>query len=123
MEFGIRVGSSGTICPEKIFIHLHFLHIGRVPYSFVNYVLYYKIPYHSGILIYDSVCGHSVSSHGLFLSFCLSALCTYSLIVYSELITFLCINLIWCIYCIIITNYFICIIVVTYFILCMLLSI
>ena len=31
---------------------------------------------------------------GLFLSFCLSTLCTYSLIVYSELITFLCINLI-----------------------------
>jgi len=38
-------------CPEKIFIHLYFLYNGRVPYSFVNYVLYYKIPYYSGILI------------------------------------------------------------------------
>jgi len=57
-------------------------------------------------LIYDSVYGHSVSTHGLFLSFCLSTLCTYSLIVYSELVTFLCINLIWFIYCILITNYY-----------------
>ena len=60
--------------------------------SFVNYVLYYKFPYYSGTFIYDSVYGHSVSTHGLFLSFCLSTLRTYSLIVYSELITFLCIN-------------------------------
>jgi hypothetical protein len=72
----------------------------------VNYVLYYKIPYYSGTLTYDSVYGHSVSTRGLFLSFCLSTLCTYSLIVYSQLITFLCINLICFIYCIIITNYF-----------------
>ena len=50
--------------------------------------------------------GHSVSTRELFLSFCLSTLCTYSLIAYSELITFLCINLIWFIYCIIITNYY-----------------
>jgi len=72
----------------------------------MNYILYYKTPYYSGILIYDSIYGHSVSTHGLFLSFCLSTLCTYSLIVYSQLITFLCINLIWFIYCIIITNYY-----------------
>jgi len=77
-----------------VFIHLYFLYNGRVPYWFVNYVLYYKIPYYSGTLIYDSVYGHLFSTHGLFLSFCLSTLCTYSLIVYSELITFLCINLI-----------------------------
>ena len=70
--------------------------------------LYYynKIPYYSGTLIYDSVYGHSVSTHGLFLSFCLNTLCMYSLNVYSELITFLCINLIWFMYCIIITNYY-----------------
>jgi len=72
----------------------------------VNYVLYYKFPYYSGTFIYDSVYGHSVSTRGLVLSFCLSTLCTYSLIVYSELITFLCINLIWFIYCILITNYY-----------------
>jgi len=72
----------------------------------VNYVLYYKIPYYSGTFIYDSVYGHSVSTHGLFLSFCLSTLRTYSLIVYSELITFLCINLFLFIYCILITNYY-----------------
>jgi hypothetical protein len=106
MEFGIRVGSSGIFCPEKIFVHLYFLYIRRIPYSCVNYVLYYKIPYYSGTLIYDSVYGHSVSTRGLFLSFCLSTLCTYSLIVYSGLITFLCINLIWFIYSIIINNYY-----------------
>jgi len=72
----------------------------------MNYVLYYKIPYYNGTLIYDSVYGHSVSTHGLFLSFCLTTLCTYSLTVYSGLITFLYINLIWFIYCIIITNYY-----------------
>ena len=83
---------------KKMFIHLHFLYNWRVPYSFMSYVLYYKIPYYSGTLIYDSVYGHLVSTHGLFLSFCLSTLCTYSLIVHSELITFLCINLIWRIY-------------------------
>jgi hypothetical protein len=66
----------------------------------------YKIPYYSGTLIYNSVYGHLVSTHGLFLSFCLSLLCMYSLIVCSQLITFLCINLIWSIYCIIITNYY-----------------
>jgi hypothetical protein len=79
---------------KKIFIHLYFIYNGRVPYLLVNYVLYYKIPNYSGTLIYDSVYGHSVGTHGLFLSFCLSTLCTYSLIVYSELIKFLCINLI-----------------------------
>jgi len=54
--------------------------------------------FYSGTFIYDSVYGLSISTRGLFLSFCLSTLCTYSLIVYSELITFLCINLIWFIY-------------------------
>jgi len=89
-----------------ICIHLYFLYNGRVCYWFGNCVPYYKIHYYSGTLIYDSVYGHSVSTHGLFLSFCLSTLCTYSLILYSELITFLCINLIWLIYCIVITNYY-----------------
>jgi hypothetical protein len=79
---------------KRFFLHLFFLYNGKVPYSIVNYVLYYKIPYYSGTLILDSVYGHSVSTHGLFLSFCLSTLCMYSLIVYSELITFLFINLI-----------------------------
>ena len=72
----------------------------------MNYVLYYKFPYYSGTFIYDSVYGHSVSTRGIFLSFCLSTLCTYSLIAFSELITFLCINLIRFIYCILITNYY-----------------
>ena len=60
---------------------------------------------------------------GLFLSFCLSTLCTYSLIVYSELITFLCINLMWFIYLLWSQTVIICIIVVTHSVLCMLLSI
>jgi len=60
----------------------------------MNYVLYHKIPYYSGTFIYDSVYGLSVSTRGLFLSLCLSTLYMYSLIVYSELITFLSINLI-----------------------------
>jgi hypothetical protein len=54
----------------------------------VNCVLYYKIPCYSGTLIYDSVYGRSVSTHGLFFNICLSTLCTYLLIVYSDLITF-----------------------------------
>ena len=92
--------------PWKIFYTLILSTQWKIPYWFVNYVLYYKILYYSGILIYNSVYRHSVSTHGLFLSFCLSTLCMYSLIVYSELITFLGINLIWFIYCIIITNYY-----------------
>ena len=72
------------LAQKKNCIYLYFPYNGRVPYSFVNYVLYYKIPYFSGTLIYDSVYGHSVSTSGLFLSFYLSTLCTYSLIVYSE---------------------------------------
>jgi len=94
------------MCPEKFFIHLYFLYNGGILYSFMNYVLYYKIPYDSGTFIYDSFYGHSISTHGLFLSFCLSTLCTYWLIVYFELIAFLCINLIWFIYCITSTNYY-----------------
>ena len=91
------------MCPEKFFIHLYFLYNGGILYSFMNYVLYYKIPYDSGTFIYDSFYGHSISTHGLFLSFCLSTLCKYSLIVYSELITFICIILI---YCNVITSYY-----------------
>ena len=49
---------------------------------------------------------YSVSTHGLVLSFCLNTLCTYSLTLYSELLTFFCINLTWFNYCILITNYY-----------------
>jgi len=89
-----------------MFIHLYFLYNGTVPYWFMNCVPYCKVPYYSGTLIYNSVYGRLVSTHGLFLNFCLSTLCMYLLIVYSELITFLCINLIWFIYCTIITNHY-----------------
>ena len=60
----------------------------------MNSVIYYKIPYYGGTLTEDSVYGHYVSTHGLFLSFCLSTLCIHSFIVYSDLTTFLCINFI-----------------------------
>ena len=47
----------------------------KAPYSFVNYVLYYKIPYYSGTLIYDSVYGHFVDvKFGNDICYCVMAL-------------------------------------------------
>jgi hypothetical protein len=82
-------------------------------YAIEEYLTHSWIMYYTTRLLIIVVYWFTILSMGIqlvlmdfFLSFCPSTLCTYSLIVHSELITFLCINLIWFIYCIIITNYY-----------------
>jgi hypothetical protein len=52
-----------VIKKTNVYTLIYLLYKGRVPYSFLNYVLYYKIPYYSSTLISNKL-GRACGAYG-----------------------------------------------------------